>query len=343
MKKCICLLLIFLTLLSFAACNKKNPNPSDYLKEDEVDSSLEQYDGSPNECGNSPGNIVNGGMATIKDDWIYFIMQSDREVDDGKIFAMKTDGSDFQEIVGDKFKTSPKEFLKNGNTTYLNVVGDRMFYCTGGDIYTMKTNGSDYRQLYDNNTDGSVDELTVVGGWMYYTLAGGSMYKMETNGSNKTSIGFGNKGHDLNVVEDQIYYVNMRDNNSMIYTMKTDGSDKYKLCDDVGVQSLQVIGDRIYYKSQSGGFSIYTIKTDGSDRREICDDYTYYLNVTDEWIYYVTTTSRYLCRIKPDGSQKQQLDSGIHDTSSFGVNVVGDWIFVLNYRMKTDGSSKQFN
>lgn len=331
---------VVFSLLLLTACgeNDNEKGEENYSNNNSTEITYEPYTGPADERGNTNANIVNGGTATIKDDWIYFVKQYGEKT--GKIFAMKMDGSDCHEIIDDKSNA----YLASD----LNVVGDRIFYNSIG-LHTMKIDGSDHRKIHyegDRNSSGNsigVKDLIVVGGQMYFISNG--IHAMETNGSNERMLSDyrDHNPHDLNVDGDRIYYINAGEDYSYnIYTRKTDGSDWRKLCDDHATD-LNVVGDRIYYTIVNDHYSLYSIKTDGSDRRKICDDHIVDFNATENWIYYEigAYSGNRLCRIKPDGSDKQELDSNIY-TSDYGINIAGDWIFVYEYRMRTDGSNKVF-
>jgi len=118
------------------------------------------------ERGNSPGNIINAGLAAKQGDWIYY-----RSNDDYRIYKIKTDGSG-------------RTKLNDDESYNLNVVGEWIYYSNGGDgnrIYKIKTDGSGRTKV---NNDSSLN-LNVVGEWIYYANQGdgGRIYKIKTDGS----------------------------------------------------------------------------------------------------------------------------------------------------------------
>ena len=76
--------------------------------------------------GNTPGNIVNAGLAAEQDGWIYYSIPDDR------IYKVRTDGSGRMNV-------------NNDNSFFINVVGDWIYYF----------NYDDHDQIYKIRTDGS--------------------------------------------------------------------------------------------------------------------------------------------------------------------------------------------
>ena len=64
-----------------------------------------------NTVGNTPGNIVNGGIVAIQGDWICYCNFGD----DWKLYTVRIDGSGRKKINDDE-------------TWFINVVGDRIYY-----------------------------------------------------------------------------------------------------------------------------------------------------------------------------------------------------------------------
>lgn len=103
-----------------------------------------------NTSGNTTGNIVNGGAAAIQGDWIYYR----NNADNGKLYAMKTDGSDWK-------------LLTNQRASNINVSGNWIFYWDfyDTDLYTIHTDGSGKKKLFDEN----VSDMYFAGDRIFYT------------------------------------------------------------------------------------------------------------------------------------------------------------------------------
>ena len=102
--------------------------------------SLSGCAGEKNVTGNTPGNIVNGGIAATDGEWIYYSNTRDQE----KLYRIKPDGNDKQKVSDDLSKM-------------LNVVEGWIYYYNFlhmsdmipiGELCRIKTDGSG-RQIVD--------------------------------------------------------------------------------------------------------------------------------------------------------------------------------------------------
>jgi hypothetical protein len=278
--------------------------------------------------GNTPGNIVNRGLAALQEDWTYY--------SNSGLYKIKTDGSD-------------KRQLSDDWVSFINVAGDRIYYRKEDDkkIYTIKTDGSGLQNL---NNDKS-EYINVAGDRIYYRNGSdlGKIYTIKTDGSGRKKLN-DDQSEYITVAGDYIYYLHVIYEDAEpgladydydeynIYKIKTDGSEDQKLCGNGGY-FLNVVGERIYYVNYSD--DLYTIKTDGTDRKKLIDKADY-INVAGDWIYYGDWG---LYKIKTDGSEMQQL---IKDEKLLNINVAGDWIYYYNdsdggklYTIKIDGSGRR--
>lgn len=308
--------------------------------------------------GNTQGNINNGGYAAIQGDWIYYSTNID--YDYGSLYKIKTDGSEKTKVSDD-------------NPSFINVVGDRIYYCNHtyvyGDvgfysqynIYSIKTDGSDRKQLNEDSSNA----IIVVDDRIYYRNrddTGYNVYSIKTDGSDRKKVtDVKEKSNGLGGIRsfvmggDRIYYTVWYENG--IHSVKTDGSD-YKKVNDERSESFIVVDDLIYI---SNGQQIYSIKTDGSDRKHIINSTvnsndTYNLNIVGDRIYYISYSWR-LYSINIDGSDLKDITYAIppHPYNYGTINVAGDrlyyslsWIggaapealelYTDFYTMKTDGS-----
>ncbi len=88
------------------------------------------------------------------------------------------------------------------------------------------------------------------------------IYSMNLDGSDRKKLN-GDSSGGLNVIGNQIYYINMSDNDKL-YSMKTDGSNRQKLSDDK-IGWFSTIGSQIYYNNLSDNGTLYAMKGDGSE------------------------------------------------------------------------------
>jgi len=298
-----------------------------------------------NQCGNTAGNINNGGEAAIQGDWIYFSNWQD----DRNLYKIKTDGSGLQKIY-DTSESGTHGFYS------LNVAGDWVYYTGfyGELIHAVKTDGSEHRFITDN-----LGNFFVVGDQIYFFSGELLPPAYENDGYYEPNYDYGIyvvnmdetgrrriAGCDYDasfcIDGDWIYYIESKN----IYAIKTDGSEKRQINEDES-RDINVVDGWIYYYNADDGGRIYAIKTDGSGRRKVNDDrFSYYINVVGEWIYYCPISSWGVARgniyaIKTDGSERRQINSDL----SFDIKIVGEWIYYRiwndTYRIKIDGSERQ--
>jgi hypothetical protein len=280
--------------------------------------------------GNTPGNIVNDGLAATDGEWIYY----SNPADEGRLYKMKPDGSG-------KTKLSD-----NKDAEYINVVGGWVYYARSGSyIYRVRTNGKDEAQLSKT----AATYVSVVDGWIYYHNKAdkGAIYRMKTDGSEVTKLNSQTSSY-INVADGWVYYIDITGSQLVkgpAYRMRVDGSEQTRLGDRI-VSNLNVAGGYLYYTEHPEGGEVTTgrMKLDGSEATTIANDNYRYLNVTADSIYYAPDQdSGQLYRAALDGSGATRLADDKHVKS---INVVGDWIYYdvsggEPQWVKVDGSGKR--
>lgn len=298
------------------------------LEESAIVSIKEHDDVKINEYGNTVGNISNGAMVAVQDQWIYY----ENSNDDDSIYKVRTDGS-------------MKTRVNNDRSARINVLGDWIYYSNlddNGNIYKIRTDGSNRTRLNDEECR----VINVVGDWIYYVNKDDNdrIYKIRTDGSNRTMVG-DDSVRRINVVSGWIYYVNKNDN-GYIYRIRTDGSDRTRINNDKSAY-INVVDDWIYYSNSDDGGKLYKVRTDGRNRTRLNNDESDWINVSGDWIYYINMSDEwYVYRIRTDGSNR----SLVIDCSSAFLNLANDWIYSIEiilgeadrfYRVRTDGTGKQ--
>lgn len=306
----------------FVATRSKTPPGANIEDSSEADSEKEIN----KERGNSTGNIVNDGLATLHGNWLYYV----NENDSGKIHRVRSAGG--EPII-----------VNDDDSRCLNAVGDWVYYVNvrnGDRIYKVRTDGSGRTRV---NNDHSW-YLNAIDGWIYYTNwdDGHKIYRIRPDGSGRTRV------HDddswcLNVVGDWIFYIN-RDDGDMLYRVRTDGSGCARVADD-NSWFPNAVDEWIYYINCDDGYTIYRVRPDGGGRARVNDDYSWFLNAAGDWIYYANKDDGFrIYKIHPDGSGRAR----VNDDNSSCLNVVGDWIYYVNegegdsmYRIRTNGRDRQ--
>ena len=185
---------------------------------------------------------------SVAGDWVYFCGNYS---DNGKIYRIKTDGSEKQEL--------------KGNGTFARVSGDWVYYVQvhspGMSICRMKTDGSEDQSLHTWRITGSFN-MAIVDGWVFHH--GDGLQKMRIDGSEKQTLAEVTASN-ITVANDWVYFSNGRDSMNL-YRVRTDGSEIQKLTDD-RVAEIYVYGDRIY--CSMSGRTIFSMNLDGSNIRQL--------------------------------------------------------------------------
>lgn len=290
--------------------------------------------------GNSNGNIRNGGMAALKDDWIYYCGISGENYGLNKV---KTDNSGRTKLGAENL------YPEN-----ICVMDDWVFYTmdvTGmGGIYKISVDGSGNIKV----VDGNIAYMNTKDGWIYYetmTKTGlssyelaGPIFRIKPDGSGKTKLC--EQSSEFAIVDDWIYYIESEGSGSLM-RMKTDGSSK-SLVFENEIFGFDIANDWIYFCNMSDNEKLYKVKNDGSSLTKVVDMPVSNINVVQDWIYFVDAkidpNGGVLYKIKTDGTELTKIYRG---TCRF-INVAGPWIYFQEaenyshcYRIKIDGTCKE--
>ena len=315
----------------FASVNRFGKNcPAEIEKTDALNISKEDIKHQETSCskeyGNTVGNIINGGLATRKEEWVYF----NHKPINGYVLKSMIDAHRVE------------IFIKK-QAAYLNIVGNWLYYASpkeGSSLNKAALDGSEQICISRER----VGYLNVVDSWIYYINfdQGNRIYEIQTDGKCRCRINNDISSY-LNVIDDWLFYVNISDN-SRIYKISKNGTGRTRI-NGVSSGFINVIGDWIYYCNESSGNSIYKIRQDGSNNTQLCIDNARCLNVVNDWIYYSNISAgNRIYKIRTDGSDRMK----VNDDNSYWLNVVGNWIYYRNrgdnykvYKIRSDGSEKQ--
>ncbi len=286
----------------------------------------DQDSGAVNLVGNSNGNIVNGGLATLQGDVVYF-----RSNEGGSLAVGNLNGGGVKVISSDA-------------AWFINVIGDWIYYSNRDDnnrIYKIKTDGSGRATL----TDGGSWFIMVVENWIYYISEDDNyqLAKIDLNGENKTIISE-DSAWFINIADDWIYYINRNDQDK-IYRIKADGSERtavssYAAC------CISIYNGRIYHSNEQDGSKLYSIKLDGSEETALTDHPAWFINVADGWVYYVNEEDDFtLNKVKSDGTGRVKLTN---DSARYVV-IIDGWVVFLDYaeedstfKVRLDGTGQSY-
>ncbi len=261
-----------------------------------------------NERGNTPGNIVNGGIAAYQGFWVYYSSLGSGY----KLYKAKLDGSEKSKLCDD-------------TAWFINVAGYWLYYSNAGDndkLYKINIDGSEKTKICDDKAW----DINVLGDWIYYSNEsdGYRLYKIRTDGSCRIKLN-NDSSHSINVVDDWIYY-SSRSDKSRIYKIRIDGKGRTRLNASES-DLINVSGDWIYFCNKSDNYRLYKLSiNDGSSEilnNSICRN----INVSGNWIYYCNKSKNgIICKMKLDGKDEFEVNSNPADF----VNIVDRCVLYSN-------------
>ena len=305
------------------------PDPTPILNDENNNGSGETTDNDSadlvgNTKGNSAGNIINGGLAAMQGDWIYF-----RSNEAGSLKAGKLDGSGAKIISAD-------------SAWFINVSGEWVYYSNRDDqnrIYKINIDGSGRTAM----SDGGAWFVTLVDGWLYYLDESDEyrVYKVNTEGEGRTRLS-DDTAWFINVDGDWVYYINRSDADK-VYRVRSDAGAKEQVTDSASC-CISMDNGWVYYINEADDSRLYKMKPDGSESEAINEQPSWFVNASGSWIYYADEDDEFsLNKIRPDGTERVKLAS---EPVRF-INVIGDWIFYLDqaetdtvYKVRQDGTGR---
>ncbi|MGF7060389.1 DUF5050 domain-containing protein [Brassicibacter mesophilus] len=303
---------------------------------------------SKNERGNSTANINNGGFVAKQGDWIYYRNYKDCY----KLYKVKTD-------------ESQKTKISDHDATYINIVGNWIYYINNNDknIYKIKLNGNRLTKL----NSGPSKNLLVIEDKVYYiNEEDGKLYKMLNDGDEKIKI-----TEDIclsfDIRNGRIYYIheNERSGKFHIYVLDINGKSENEICNGYYLYNVFVQGNYIYYNHGKGIFYLNseknssTIISYGNDSlisESAFGEHIVNFNVLGDWTYFIkyecniTTNLRNgkfeVIKMRTDGSNKTMLTSEMYAELRY-LSIIDDSIYFVNqkedkmYKMTMDGSNQE--
>ncbi|MDF2473002.1 MAG: hypothetical protein K0R21_784 [Anaerocolumna sp.] len=277
--------------------------------------------------GNTPGNLLNGGLFSELDDKIYF----SNPKDDGTLYLMDQDLSNFKKINDDK-------------AGYINSVGNYLYYVrmnyekesssssifsfnnTG--IYRIKPNGSSITMLYDDPSG----VVNVSGNNLYYQhyneLEGLTFYTVGIDGLKERMI-----SEDgivpLSIQNNILYYSGTEDDHN-INTLNLE-SDSKSLLYTGNTYAPIVNHNYIYFMSLDDNYEIRRINIDGSNPTPVVNQRvsSYNISADGKYLYYQVDDS--------DNSgvfllNLETMESEVILQGNFkGLHVAGDYFFFTDF------------
>lgn len=309
--------------------------------------SKEQQNHKPilyNSIENTAANILNGGLACLKDNFILLSLP-DYNHNIFKLDAVNnqitklnsheswfinvyenwiyySNSSNMEQLYRLNMEGSINEKISNDNCWYVNVKENWIYYSNEGDkykLYKIRMDGKGRTKLNEDESH----NISLYENWIYYTNKsdGGKLYRMGTNGEAKEKIT--NKEVSYFCLSDNmVYFVNKSDG-MKLYKMDLHNRKTEKLNNDIS-SNINIYNEWIYYCNKSDGGKLYRISTDGREKSKLNDEYTDYINIVGGYIYYCDRSKNKLYKISCDGAEKTAIN--IPDKAKQIFNE--EWIYI---------------
>ena len=279
----------------------------------------------PNEegaLGNSPGNLLNGGLFCEDEDVIYFSNPND----DGALYSMDSHCTNYKKLHNDKaaYINATKHYIIYVRNNYEreNSKGD-FFNLNGTGIYRMSKWD---RTLKTLSTD-PAGVTSLHGNYIYYqhfnATTGLELYKMKLDQSDNTPLS-----------EDPIVPVSYSSRNlyfsgvgedSHIYTMNLAEDTFEPLYDAKNCYQVILENGYIYFISLSDQYAILRMNMDGSDPEILVKEQVSFMNFTTDgaYLYYQVDGGNHnrLCRLNLENLNSETVMEGnfnsIHTTKNY--------------------------
>ncbi len=275
-------------------------------------------------------NAQNGALVASDGTWIYY--------NDSGLCKMKLENGTEQTVISSDIDAEHM-FCIGGTLYYYNFSG---YYSLDGSVgkdlgfsaFTEDCIQSDGKNFYVTGLANYED------GGVYAAKVGNTEKGTKLSDINPTSLLL--QGDYLYVISHFSSIDHMPNENYGTWRIKTNGKDEMRIF-DYCPKYLVFSGDKMYYTNEEK--VICSANLDGSE--ETSFEYAIVgdgLNVSDEYIFFISFDSQTIYRMDKDGGNLIELNSD----RSGSLSVVDDWIFYENqdnnhdiYKMSFDGSYNQ--
>lgn len=289
-----------------------------------------------NTVGNSTGNILNSGYGVEDNKYIYYIAP-DSELVDICIYRANKDGSNIKELYRTK-ETLISLNAMGGDLFFLSLAQE---YDNNGDVVInnkicrMSKDGKDFCVINDNEFHDYCYEIYVVKDRIYYIGEDVNVYTMDLYGGDRKLELDKERGY-VAVTEDHIIYNEFIDEEkdpekfeTYIYFKET--AESKVIVEDQKTYSTTILGDTVYYTDESGAIYKKNINDLAADPILLCDTEAYYMNATEEGIYYMNYTSPEdetisIFKVDLDGKNNVVLKTLESANGADFINIIGDWV-----------------
>lgn len=324
-------------LLTIIFINKNHTAPGNNTS-DQNDTMIEE---PSNTEGNTPGNIVCRGLATIQNDTIYYF-QTETE-DTFVIKSMDINGGDEKEL-----------YSLNDLGFDLNVIGENLYFVSylydenddisGSHICCYNLDTSTTKELYTSTN--TIFNLYVTEDNIYFIDSSDDekdkIISANSDGSNAVTIKEKSTLYNFIINDSSIYY----GYNETIARCDLNGDNDQKIYTSSSTtyySAYAIANSKLYVAAYTtDDYSVLkSMDLDGSNQTQVIKfekkEWIQNLNIVDNQIYYISGTlnndydeftSGEICRMDLDGSNEKTIAS--KDKELLGLNITGHWLFYYN-------------
>ena len=331
------------------------------------------YEEDVRQIGITAGNSINGGLAAMCEERIYFANPQSR----WRMYSMNHDGSDMVR-------------LNDIPSANINVVDGVIYYVLGsgssehewqeyaGTILKMNTDGSRKQQVFSaeriffgeqrGHEPGFITELVVIGNQIFYNLylpnasgvEGSGLFVVQTDGTNNRKLTpYDRIVRNINISDGYIYFQYIT--GGMLYEelfkMNLDGTSIHTIGEslpDYIISSMLVYGEEIYLIASRWPVIqfLYSLNRKTGDFQQHTDFGLWRKNISNNIVFFITfdlSANFHLYRMNLYGTERQRLS----DYAGENIIILGEEIFffaqetpntfseMMLFRMNLDGSNKR--
>lgn len=276
-----------------------------------------------NDRGSSNSNLLNGGYVAYKDGYTYYA----NPLDSGKLYKKNIDGS-FVKLTNDI------------NTSYINIVGEWIYYKYEDAVYKVKNDGTGRELLTSsyNIQDYGVKLITSYNGEVYYShqnfLGSSMIVKIDREGiQSRICDTDGRNYYDFIADKEFIYYKNENDN-GRLYKIKTDGSENSIVINDTNINNFDIVDNDIIYST--GNYLKKISLISGNETILLYDDKLSMedMVIYDGSIYFSNVGSDYefsIYKLGLNSENKEKIVCIMDNIDGKILNISNDKLYILDY------------
>lgn len=291
----------------------------------------------------SNGNLINKGILVRDGDLLFF---SDRV--NGGIYTLNTNNTGFKELL-----KSPGE--------YLNINDGIIYFVSRNTINKVREDGLDFNTIYEAKD--KIQWMKNRDGWIYY-ISGGNFNKIQEDGKGRITLFKEGNISNANLSGDNIFYT-INDESKGIFSIIS-----YQCSKNIRTIIKKDLCGKVVGMIFQNNFLYYTVNSNNNEKKstlnvldlrnkknEVLEASTNLINdinLSKQWVYFTNedpsgkkTIRRIntITKSKEDMALKEVYEvnkgvwqpsnkEGFRDKSFHDLNILGNWIFFNDDKLK---------